>query len=156
MKKVAIDDVPVANGRSASVTRNLAAELDTNEMGIQYYELEPGEYISRTYHMHEDQEEVFVTLEGTATFETEEGEINVHEDELVRFARGEYQRGRNGHDGRTVVLGLGAPNDPAYENAERLRYCKECEEMTAQTNADRPTGVATVCDVCGSETGRWE
>ena len=155
MEKITIDDVPADGGRSATVTRNVAEALGTSDMGLQYYELEPGDYLGRTYHMHQDQEEVFVPIEGTVTFETEDGDIEVEDGEVVRFARGDYQRGSNQSDERVVVLGLGAPKGPSYDNAERLRYCDQCGEMTPQQNEERSGGVATICEVCGAETGRW-
>lgn len=155
MEKLAIDSVPTDSGRSATVSRNIAEGLDTSDMGIQYYVLEPGDYLGRTYHMHQDQEEIFLPLEGKVTFETEAGEIVVEEGEIIRFARGDYQRGSNQSSARAVVLGLGAPKNPSYDEAERLRYCSECDKMTSQQNEEVTDGVATVCVECGNETGRW-
>jgi uncharacterized cupin superfamily protein len=62
-------------------------------------------------HAHMDQEEVFYVTDGVATFETPSGETTVEAGELVRFAPGEYQQGRNESDEVVRALALGAPKE---------------------------------------------
>jgi uncharacterized cupin superfamily protein len=73
---------------------------------------------------------VFYVPEGTVTFETESGEVEVGPDEVVRFAPGEFQLGRNRGDERVVALAIGAPRET--EAIEYLRECPECAERTIQ------------------------
>ena len=50
-------------------------------------------------------------LEGTATFQTEDGTVEVGADEAVRFAPWEYQEGKNESDDRVRALAMGAPKE---------------------------------------------
>jgi uncharacterized cupin superfamily protein len=95
MEKVAIEDVEneVNPMRVHSVRRPVSRALGTEHFAMNYFELEPGESFSGGMHTHHDQEEVFYVQEGTATFETPDGEPVVREGELIRFAPGEYQKG---------------------------------------------------------------
>jgi len=53
---------------------------------------------------------VFYVLSGTATFETEAGEVTVDAGEAIRFVPGEFQQGSNRGDERVVALAPGAPS----------------------------------------------
>lgn len=76
---------------------------------VNRYEAEPGEEIPLAYHYHDDQEEVFYVLSGTATFDTEDGQLEVGAGEAIRFEPGEYQHGHNETDDPVVALAIGAP-----------------------------------------------
>ena len=95
MEKVAIDDLELTANPPAAVQRNLTRPLGTEDVALNYYELEPGDAFAYAYHNHGIQEEVFYVIEGTATFETEAGDVAVGPGELIRFPPGEYQRGTN-------------------------------------------------------------
>ncbi|WP_254769358.1 cupin domain-containing protein [Salinilacihabitans rarus] len=119
MRKVSISDVdpdPYDDDLHAD-RRALTGPLNAADLAIVRYALDPGERFSGSLHAHADQEEVFVVLEGEATFETrasdedETREVVVGENEAIRFAPGEFQTGRNDGDGRVVALALGAPRD---------------------------------------------
>jgi len=156
MEKVRISDVD-NDVQPAAVRRRLAGPLGLTDMAINYYELEPGDSFGFAYHRHGDQEEVFYVRAGTATFETEGGEVEVGPRELVRFAPGEFQRGWNYGDDRVVALALGAPR--SYEELTMLRECPDCGDRTEATlerrEEDGERVAVAYCVDCGEETGRW-
>ncbi|WP_126662302.1 cupin domain-containing protein [Haloterrigena salifodinae] len=146
MRHLAIDDVDSDPYDEDLHTdrRALADPLGTNHLAITRYVLEPGERFSGSVHAHADQEEVFVVLEGEATFEirADDGdeaaeridEVTVGADEVVRFAPGEFQSGRNAGDDRVVALALGAPRDSEDVRIARIPgldggniTCPDCE-----------------------------
>jgi uncharacterized cupin superfamily protein len=110
MNKVTIEDIAIPRSNSpADVLRPLSTPLDTNDLAINYFELAPGESFGYSYHRHHDQEEVFYVQTGTATFETEIGDVDVEAGEVIRFAPSEFQLGTNQTDDRVEALALGAP-----------------------------------------------
>lgn len=154
MEKVRIEDVESVV-QPAAIMRPLTEPLGTTDLAINYYELEPGDSFAYGYHVHEIQEEVFYVLSGTATFETETGAVPVAAGEVVRFPPGEYQRGVNEGDERVTALALGAPLE--YGEQTMLRECVTCDERTPNriTSADEGDARLTLCEECGTETGRW-
>jgi len=155
MKRVTPEDTERRMGPAAD-KRALAAALDTEELALNYYELDPGDSFGFGYHRHPGQEEVFYVIEGTATFETEDGDIAVSAGEAIRFAPGEWQLGRNAGDERVVALAMGAPK--AAPQTEMLRECPECGGRTEGTveMADDREALVTRCTDCGAETGRFD
>lgn len=155
MERVAVADVE-NSVQPAAVQKRLTDALGCSDLAINYYELAPGDSFAFAYHRHDAQEEVFVVLAGTATFETEDGDVIVGPDEAVRFAPGEFQRGWNRGDERVRALALGAPL--AYEGGETLADCPGCEERTRHDIVvpdDEEGARAVVCGSCGAETDRW-
>jgi uncharacterized cupin superfamily protein len=154
MEKVAIDDLDNWMG-PADVKRPVGDALGTEHVGIRYYELEPGESTAFGYHAHADQEELFFVLEGTLSFETEDGEVEVEAGGAVRFEPGEFQRSHNAGDERVRALGVGAPADGG--ELTLLRDCEDCGERTDQEieRSDDGEGLVTVCVECGAETGQF-
>ncbi|NHX35312.1 MULTISPECIES: cupin domain-containing protein [Halolamina] len=154
MDRIAVDDLDDSI-QAAAVMRHLTEPLGTTDFAMNYYELEPGDSFAFAYHSHEVQEEVFYVIEGTATFETESGPVEVGPDEAIRFGREEFQRGWNRGDERVVALALGAPLE--YGDQVKLRYCPECAEETDNEldRADDEEAVVACCKECGTETGRW-
>ena len=155
MERTSIDDVESRMG-PAAVRRILGPVLETTDVAVNYYELEPGDSFGFGYHRHSDQEEVFYVLQGTATFETEDGDVRVGPDEAVRFAPGEWQRGTNDGEERVVALAVGAPKDSG--DTEMVRECPDCGDRTEQTVdwADDGEALVTLCLDCGAQTGRFE
>ena len=154
MEKVHVEDV-AGQMSAADVRRPVSKALGTEDMAINYYELAPGDSFAFGYHAHDDQEEVFYIQSGTATFETEDGDVVVGAGEAIRFARGEFQRGVNEGDDAVVALALGAPRDT--ENVEMYRDCPECGEQTQneiEMVGDKEA-LVTICSDCGAETGRF-
>ncbi|WP_135305252.1 cupin domain-containing protein [Haloarcula amylovorans] len=154
MEKVSVDAVDSRMG-PADVKRSLSNALDTSDLAVNYYELAPGETFGLGYHQHPNQEELFYVQRGTATFETEDGDIPVGPDEAIRFAPGEWQLGRNASDERVVALALGAPKDTS--ETEMVRHCESCGERTEQRveMTDDRDALVTRCVNCDEETGRF-
>ena len=153
MEHVATNDLDNWTG-PADVKRPVGRALGTEHMGLRLYELEPGESTAFGYHAHENQEEVFYVLDGTLIFETEGGDVEVGAGEAVRFGPGEFQQSRNAGDGRTRVLGMGAPADAG--ELTLLRECEDCGERTDQEiDSDDGAALVTHCADCGAETGRF-
>jgi quercetin dioxygenase-like cupin family protein len=154
METTAIDDLDSMMG-PAAVKKRLAKGLEATEIALNYYELEAGETFGFGYHRHPDQEEVFYVLDGTATFETEEGDVDVAAGEAVRFAPGEWQLGRNDGEEPVRALAIGAPKDD--REAEIKRACENCETRTEHRVelADDRSAILAICTNCGTETGRY-
>jgi len=154
MDRVNVDDVDDRTG-PADVKRKLGGALGATDVAVNHYELAPGDSFGFGYHSHERQEELFVVLEGTVTFETATGDVEVGAGEAVRFGPGESQLGTNRGDERVVALAVGAPKDGG--ELHLLRECVDCGGRTP--NAIQPTddrgALVTVCLECGFETGRW-
>jgi uncharacterized cupin superfamily protein len=124
---------------------SLSEALATSDVAINRYRPPPGDGLPSGLHSHLDQEEAFVVLEGTLTFETLTEPVVVDAGEAVRFAPGEYQTGRNDGDSPAVVLAVGAPKEseelrvpiswpdcdrrglsPEWEDGEVLLACPDC------------------------------
>jgi len=144
MRTVHTDDVDTYPG-PASVKRPLSTALDTSDVSINYFELEPGESFAFGYHSHADQEEVFYLLGGTAVFETG-----------ASAEPGEYQQGHNEGPERVVALAFGAPRDAGETDIRR--ECGPCESYTSQEIelTDDREAFVTTCGECGTETGRFD
>ncbi|OAQ52426.1 cupin [Natrinema mahii] len=131
MEKTAIDDVEIeVNPMDVhSVRRPISDALGFTDFAMNYFELEPGESFSGGMHTHHDQEEVFYVQDGTATFDTEEGEVIVDAGEVIRFEPGDFQTGYNDTDEQVVGFAFGAPKSKHdWDQLESLVYCQECEE----------------------------
>jgi uncharacterized cupin superfamily protein len=154
MEKVRVADV--SRTTAAAVKRPLTDALGTTDVALNQYELAPGDAFAPAYHAHERQEEVFYVFEGTATFETEAGDVTVGPGEVVRFPPGEFKRGWNRGEERVVALALGAPIESG--TVTKLRDCPTCRERTAhrlESLGDEAGTRVAVCERCGTETGRW-
>jgi uncharacterized cupin superfamily protein len=154
MKRVDVDEVDGVPD-SATVKRPLTRALGATNVALNRYELAPGDSFAYGYHRHSSQEEVFVIEQGTVTFETEAGAVEVDAGEAVRFGPGEFQQGVNRGDERVVALAIGAPQDSG--DVEIRRHCPTCGERTSTTVESDDDGAATLtrCLECGAETGRF-
>lgn len=155
MERVDIDAVE-NSVQPAAVMRHLTDPLGCSDLAINYYELAPGDSFAFAFHEHAKQEEVFVVLSGTATWETEEGTTEVGPMEAVRFPAGELQRGWNCGDERVVALALGAPLE--YGDSPKYDDCPHCGaevEISIERPDDAEDVVHTVCAECGGEVSRW-
>lgn len=140
----------------ATIKRRLAPALNTEQIAVNYYELDPGDSFAFGYHKHENQEEIFYIQQGTVTFHTEIGETTVKAGSCVRFPPGEFQQGINKGEERVIALALGIPQET--KNTEILRECPTCEDQTQQTIefTDDKDALVTICLTCNSKTGRFE
>ncbi len=150
---VRLDDIDSYTA-PAAVFRPLSSALETDDVALNYFELEAGDSFGYCYHRHREQEEVFVVLAGTATFETETGDVVVDTDEAIRFTPGEWQRGWNRGDDRVVALALGAPREQGPTDLRR--ECEHCGEKTPHEVVREDDAVVTRCLDCERETGRYE
>ena len=148
MEKVSIDDIEANAFGSDIDRRGLSDPLGMTDFALNRYRLDPGERFSGGLHAHMDQEEVFVILEGEATFETMDGEVTVGEAEVIRFAPGEFQSGKNDSDGEVVAFAMGAPRDS--EDVRLPQDCPECghDNVRAIPGDD---GFDLQCPECGAE-----
>lgn len=148
MEKVSINEVePNALGSDID-RRGLSDPLGTEDFAINRYQLAPGERFSGGMHAHMDQEEVFVIVEGEATFETIDGKVTVEDGEAIRFAPGEFQTGRNDSDSEIIVFAMGAPRD-----SEDIRIRQDCPECGHDNMRAIPGDDAfdLQCPKCGAE-----
>ena len=148
MEKVSIDDVEANAFGSDIDRRGFSDPLGTTDLALNRYRLDPGERFSGGMHAHMDQEEVFVIVEGEATFETMNGEVTVSEAEVIRFAPGEFQSGKNDSDGEVVAFAMGAPRDS--EDVRLPQNCPECEHDNVRA-IPGDDGFDLQCPECGAE-----
>jgi len=133
MEKVPLDDVEIENNPLGvhSHRKPLSQVLGTEEFACVYFELQPGDSFSGGMHRHHDQEELFYIIEGTATFETPDDEIEVEAPGCIRIPPGQYQQGSNESDDLVRAFAFGAPGaQHDWDELESLTYCTECEEKT--------------------------
>ncbi|MCF2240082.1 cupin domain-containing protein [Halobacterium salinarum] len=155
MRTVRLDDLDSRMGPAAR-SLPLTDALGLSDAAMNVYELAPGYSFSYGFHAHAAQEEVFYVLAGTVTFRTLDGDVAVSAGELARFGPGEFQRGVNEGDERVRALAVGAPQDAG--DTETLRECPDCGGETTQeiTLADARDEIHTVCESCGTITGRFD
>lgn len=153
MQKLTIDDIePEPEGDMTIDRRDLASALETTDLAMNYYVLEPGEAFAGGMHAHLDQEEIFYVLEGTATFETkrdpgaESDRVEVRAGEVVRFGRGEFQQGRNESDEPVVALALGAPKESVEGRVPKR--CPECTDSEYLITVMRDETLLLECPTC--------
>ena len=181
MKKVVINNVEAHAVGEDSARRGLSEPLETTDIALNHYRLAPGEGLPGGVHAHMDQEEVFVVLNGEATFETLDGEVTVGEREAIRFSPGEFQSGKNNADRELIAVAMGGPRDsediripvacPDCEHdtlrfqtrdeltfvcpdcdAEHVpRNCPECGAPDLRVTLDETTHTVVVCQGCGAE-----
>ncbi|WP_435346562.1 cupin domain-containing protein [Haloarchaeobius sp. HRN-SO-5] len=150
METVDIDDVEPAFFADSDVDRRgLSDHLNTQDLSINYYALEPGQSLSGGMHTHMDQEEVFYVVDGTVTFETPDEEVAVGPHEAVRFARGDFQTSVNDGDEDAVVIALGAPRDS--RDVRVPMECRECGESDTLQFVMDEDGQRLRCPECGNE-----
>ena len=153
MEKTAIDEAAQSEMGDAD-RRSLSEPLNTADLAMNHYALEPGEAFSGGLHAHLDQEEVFYIQEGTATFETKSEAtvdselVEVAAGETIRFAPGEFQQGRNESDERVVALALGAPKESTEGRVPQP--CPECGESDVLAITMTDDGMGLECPECGA------
>jgi uncharacterized cupin superfamily protein len=135
--------------------KQLSDALGTEDVAVVHCELEPGDAFSGGVHTHHDQEELFLILEGEATFDVgPEGDeqLTIGAGEAVRFAPGEFQHGRNATDERVVGVIVAAPGRRhSWEDIESFAPCPECGEETAHGVRPPEGGMTVFCRECGHE-----
>ncbi|WP_330630586.1 cupin domain-containing protein [Halocatena halophila] len=152
MEHVHIEDVDEWMG-PAALKQPLGRALGASDVAINYYELLPSESFAFGYHRHSDQEEIFIVLSGTVTFETDDGERVVEEGSAIRFEPGVFQQGVNEGTERVRALAIGAPQESG--ETEIRRDCPSCADRTPQSIEPGDDCLHTVCNVCETKTGNF-
>lgn len=103
-------DIEPDEGRSAT-RRSIANHLGLEKLGLNLYDIAPGEQAPLQYHYHTEQEEAFYVIEGELHVETEDGEFVVPAGELFVVEPDYPQRAYNPADATASVrtLAIGAP-----------------------------------------------
>ena len=102
---------------------DVSDEADLSVLAAAIYSIAPGEQLARSYHYHEQREELFSVRSGTLYVETPEREYTVTAGELFIAQPGSPHRAYNPDtaDQSVEVVGVGAPRyDPAraYDPSE--------------------------------------
>lgn len=147
MERVRIDDLD-AETHGGSEARSLSDALGTTDLALNHYRIPPGEGTPSGLHAHADQEEVFLVVDGTATFERLDGLQTVTAGEAVRFAPGEFQTCTNRSDADLVILAVGAPPDSS--DVRIPATCPDCGHP-ALGLATGGAGLRFQCPDCTSE-----
>lgn len=155
MRKASIDAVghsPHPAGVT-SARKLLGDACGTDDVDVTYYEVGPGDRFAGAYHRHLEREELFVVLSGEATFETEGSTVTASEGEVVYFAPGDWQLGRNDGSEPVEALLVGSPKRLAP--VEAVLECPNCETETrfSVETAPQEVGARTedvrTCQRCG-------
>lgn len=159
MERTAFEASPV-DGDTVD-RQGLAEPLNTDGVAINHYRIAPGEGFPSGLHTHADQEEVFLVLDGTATFEVLDDALGSDPDrprtgravtvdagEAIRFAPGEYQSGDNRGDEPLVTLAVGAPRDTT--DVRVPVSCPDCGDADFALDTGGDT-LSFVCPACGAE-----
>lgn len=149
------DVVALALGEAA--TRwSLREPLDAEGVALNRYRIGALGRLPWGLHAHADQEELFVVLEGTLTFETLEGTVDVEVGDAIRFAPGEYQAGTNAGTVPVEYLAIGVP--ATSEDVRIPRLCPSCSSSAVRLDPDAGlrcptcgTTLAATCPDCGAD-----
>jgi uncharacterized cupin superfamily protein len=149
MEKITIDELATDNnpGGGEDSARRVGEALETADVGLSHYELDPGQNLSGGVHTHMDQEEIFYVLDGTMTFQTLDGEVEVEGGEVVRFAPGDFQQGKNESDESATLLGIGAPKPST--DVRVPQPCGACGESDTLQFVPGDDGMMLQCPECG-------
>lgn len=140
----------------ATTCKAIGGGLGAEHTVVVYYELEPGDSFGLGgYGRREAREEFYYIQEGTVTFETENGDIEVEAGEVVRFAPGDWKGGTNKGTKPVVALVIASPRDATEHTL--LRKCPECGERTPQDfeMTEARDLLTTYCEKCGTETKQF-
>ncbi|MGQ4557545.1 cupin domain-containing protein [Halobellus sp. GM3] len=107
---VSDDAVEPVEGRPCEL-RRLSEAAGMENVAINRFRAEPGEQIPLAYHYHDEQEEAFYVLSGTAVIETPEETYRVESGSLFAATPGSPHRAHNPSDADEAVevLAIGAP-----------------------------------------------
>jgi uncharacterized cupin superfamily protein len=89
----------------------LARTLESDQLGVSLWEIEPGES-NMPYHAHHANEEILIVLAGAPTLRTVDGERELQAGDSVLFRRGETHQLRNRSDEPVRFLFIAPLNHP--------------------------------------------
>lgn len=157
MDRVSISDVATASLSETVALRSLQSTLDLEHVSVNHYHLDPETRLPWGLHAHMDQEELFIVLDGSLTFETLSGTMTVEAGDTIKFDPGEYHVGTNPFETSATFLAIGAPPDST--DIRIPLPCPDCEEPALRLElSDEDGGLACptcgttvdgTCDVCG-------
>ena len=172
MDRVRVDDVE-NDLQPTAVMRKLTGPLGLTDLGVNYYELEPGDSFSFAYHSHGVQEEVFYVMENS---HARDGRAAPRLDTRERWnrERGGSRRCRRGRGGPVRPRGVparmelrrgsggraGARRTPGVWRAGEapgLSHLRGDDGQPARTGqrGRKDDEVVPYCEGCRTETGRW-
>jgi len=108
-RKVSTDDVESVIDEEWGGMWFLKGALDTEELGVTVLELEPGAKGKEHDHAADEQEEVYVCVDGEIDVELDDGMVTLSENEAVRIDAGETRQMHNRGDERARLVLVGAP-----------------------------------------------
>jgi len=148
MERTTLGEPETATGTERLVRNRLSDAVTATNVAVNHYRVPPGERLAGL-HAHENQEEVFVCLDGAITFETLDGAHTLAAGEVVRFAPGEFQSGKNAGEATASVLAIGAPRD-----TDALRVPVRCGSCDHEQMEPRVRDGETLlgCLNCGHES----
>ena len=165
MERVALDDLEPEPSSGDAARRGLSDPLDTTDVAINHYRLDPGDR-SAGLHAHGDQEEGFVVLRGEAAVETLDGEVAVGPSAAIRFEPGEFHSGLLAREDAVTAIAIGAPRDsqevriplpcPACGHRYRRPGLADGGETPVLRCPDCGEEMETPCPECGSDGMRAE
>ena len=157
MQHISIDEAPTGDFGAGVDFRTLTGPLESTEMSIHRFRLDPQSSPPWGLHAHFDQEEVFIVTEGSVTFETFDGLVTVMAGDAIQFESGEYQAIRNDGSDSSTYLAIGAPADST--DIRVPLPCLDCnrEELRIEVDTGELACVACDfrqdprCELCGAD-----
>jgi uncharacterized cupin superfamily protein len=110
-----VDDFEVMEGSGGATWRLARKTLGAEAFGFNVVDIEPGGQIPAHDHSGDDQEEVFVILDGQGTIVAGEEEHDAPAGTFCRFAPDVHRTIRNKSDAPVRALLIGVPVKSGYE-----------------------------------------
>jgi uncharacterized cupin superfamily protein len=109
-----VDDFEEMEGSGNATWRLARKSLGAEAFGFNVVDIEPGGQIPAHNHSEDNQEEVFIILEGQATIVTDDEEHDAPAGTFCRYAPEVDRTIRNGSDATVRALLIGVPADSGY------------------------------------------
>ena len=104
-----VEDMAPKFGYSPGLESRFARKnLELEKSGVSYYKIAPG-YETPFGHVHSEQEEVYVVIDGNARAKIGDEVIELQQWDAIRVAPGAWRSLAGGTDG-AQILAFGAPN----------------------------------------------
>ena len=110
-----IDEFEEMEGSGGATWRLARKTLGAEAFGFNVVDIEPGGQIPAHDHTGDNQEEVFIILEGDGTMVTGDEEHDAPAGTFCRFAPDVNRTIRNESDGNVRALLIGVPADSGYQ-----------------------------------------
>ena len=110
-----IDDFEEMEGSGGATWRLARKSLGATAFGFNVVDIEPGGQIPEHHHANDREEEVYVALEGEATFVADDEEIPAAPGTFIRYSPETRRTIRNRSDAPIRALVIGVPMDSGYK-----------------------------------------